>query len=455
MKKIVFSFLFISFSFSLPFSFPSWLSNNRPDWIKTHGNYSFVGISSPKDNKQEAIKNATINALEQVSNRLGVVVNSDFSSSKSITNNEISNNTKSNITLRSFSRIENYEIKDNHCETNDDDKFVCYVLLSFERQQFIELQQKTTKRIKKLNNLISKLETAIENSNYNEARSLYQQASLIPESNYNPRFQTLKNKFNKMINIKISNINKEISPLEDIKFSLFSNQSGFLYVIYDNGYREKLIFPKRFEDNKIQKNNSFKISTSAHFNNNYNQKLMIIFSKNKLNIPINSDNTIDSSQNSWKDVLETQKNNLSAVVKKFQFTLRKISTNLCIKSNNDVISKVLLDKTKRVFRNLGVHVNCNYYTYLIRININKNRFYSPEMDSYFYKLKFNFILEKNYEGEINNVYSEQTFKLVSNKIIANTLNQDNLNKFSQEFKLNNLYKSIINNQNSTQRSLNR
>ena len=435
MKKLFLFFIFISFAFS------SWLSS-KPDWITDHGEYSFVGISSPKNTQQSAIKDATINALSQVSNRLGVVVNSDFSSSKSLTNNQISNNEKSNIKLKSFSKIENYEIKNNYCEENDDDKFICYVLLSFEKQQFIKLQKATKKRIEKLNNLISKLETAIENSNYNEAKLFYQEASLIPESHYNPKFQKLKNDFFKMINLKISDIKNQISPLEDIKFSLLSNKDGFLYVIYNNGLLPKLIFPQNEDENRINKNEAFILPSRYKFNSHNNQKLIIIFSKEKIEIPTDDSYTIDKSQNLWKIKLKTEMNNLNAVVKRFNFKLKKVSKKICIKNNNDPISRIVSQKTAQTFQNLGMRINCDNYDYLIKIRIKKNKFYAPEEYSYLYDITFNFILEDNFVGEIDNISTKETFYAIPDKEIADTINQESLDNFSNDFKLNNIYQEI-------------
>ena len=435
MKKFFFSVLFVTLSLA------SWFSS-RPDWITTHKKFSFVGISSPKETRQEATKDATINALSQVSNSLGVVVNSNFSSSKAINSGQISkNNTQSDIKLESFSKIENYEIKKSYCEERDD-KIICYVLLSFEKEQFLKLQKETKKRIKKLNNLINELEIAIRNFNYNEAKSLYQKASLIPESNYNLKFQKLKKEFLKMINLKVSDISKEISPLEDIKFSLISNKDGFLYVIYNNGLFPKVIFPQNEENNKIEKDKVFTLPLRYKYNSNKNQRLLIIFSKNRITIPTDSSYKIDKYQTLWKQQLKTEINTLNAVVKRFNFKLKKVSKSLCVKGDNNPISQAVVDKSAEVFRNLGMRISCDNYDYLIKIKTKKEKYYAEERYSYLYDITFNFILEDNFIGEIDNISIKETFYATPDNEIADSIKQESLNEISDDFKLDNIYKTI-------------
>lgn len=434
MKKL---FIFIVFT---TLSFSNWLSS-KPEWITNHSKYSFIGVSSPKDDKQSALKDATTNGLEQVSNQLGVVVNSNFTSSKSVENDQVSNSVKVDTKLKSFSKIENYELKQNYCE-EENEQFVCYVLISFEEAQFLKLKKETKERIEKLNRLISELEIEINNLNYEKAKSIYEKAMLIPEANYNQKFQTLSKNFNSMINLKISDIKDEVSPLEEMKFSLFSNRDGFLYVIYNNGHIPKLIFPQNDQNNEITKDKAFIFPSTHKFNSHNNQKLIIIFSKEKIDIPVDDSYTINKSQNLWKMKLKTEIKNLNAINKILSFKLKKTTKNICIKEEHNPISKVLADKTTKIFKKLGMQINCKNYEYLIKIKVEKEKFYAEEEHSYLYDIKFSFILEDNLVGEIDSISTIQTFYEIPDDEIAIELNNYTSNDFSNDFKLNNLYQTI-------------
>lgn len=439
MKRVILLIFSINVLFANWISLkPDWFSS-KPEWISKHNNYSFVGISAPKETKQLAIKDAVSNALEQVSNRLGVVVNSEFSSQKSLKSDYISKNIKVSTNLKSFAKIEDYEVKKSYCDPNDE-KFTCYVLISFTKDKFLKLKKETQQRINRLNKLISEFETAINNLNYDKAKSIYEQIILIPESNYNFRFKRLVKQFNSMINLKISDIKDEVLPLEEIKFSLFANQDGFLYVIYNNGIIPKLIFPQNHQNNKIKKNQAFILpSPYKRFNSSQNQKLIIIFSKEKLDIPIDSSYTIEKSKNLWKMKLKTAIQNQKAILKVYNFKVKKFTKSLCIKSSDDIISKVLKNKTGKVFKNFGMKINCNKYDYLIKIKVKKHKFYAEDKYSYVYKIKFNFSLEDSLLGEIDNVSTTQYFYVIPDKDIADDISKEN---FVDDFKLNELYQTI-------------
>lgn len=109
MKIIILFFLSINL-FAWPFM------DNKPKWIDNHSEFDFVGISSPKQTQQSAIKDALADGLNQVSNQLGVVINSDFTSSKSLNNNQISNKEQIKTNLKSFSKIENYQLTNQYCQ---------------------------------------------------------------------------------------------------------------------------------------------------------------------------------------------------------------------------------------------------------------------------------------------------------------------------------------------------